>query len=919
MSALPIERRAELALLRLFGPGGGMLLDFGGRDDRFVSLSRDDGYDARRASVIDGGPYEVVTAWDPLDRDPDVRASLAMVVGCLVHGGLLLLSTPDVGAPQVARRGLSQSGLSMSTLARLCGEELGCEPLFICASDGERSTLFAIARKGGLRADDVELHRRVVDRDLAERGASEIAWFWVACEDAVAGGRTVEAARAASLDVSLLDAVVTLKRGDVEDAYERIATLVARAEWSREALEWLAVVSRERLRASTEIMRQQQDELASLYRRVDAALAARDAAREEARLLRVSAGYRIGRSMTRVLERLPLAETVWSRLDGLARHGLRYALRPPARSREQTTVAPPLAVRYVPVRAALTPDLVSIVLPVYNQADLVEQSIGSVLRQTYPRFELIIVNDGSTDGIEAVLNRYVGHPNIRIVTQQNQGLPKALSNGFELARGEFWTWTSADNLMVPVQLERMIAFMRSNPDIDMTYADYVRIGDSGHPLAVNSETHLARDPSTLNTGLSNFIGPCFLYRGHVGLAIGDYDPTIGVEDYDYWMRINTLFRIAHLGTEELLYLYRVHDNSLTGRMTEQRIRERTARLARYDEERRRAYTAPVDVAADEGSQYFVKHRGRSPSAHGSLVRVIAGDRLGSGADAPPITDPTIVWFAAGSTACYRLASFLRNPQVVVITTDETVLARVDVVGGRGFAHSDLLCAFDVAIAHLRAQAFFTQTHAPSLRTRTAPAVFGARAIPPCVVLDAPSLADDGDGAVAREVVDLALVMARSGTKPLLVTAGALGAAARRAEGAGLRVEVLPVEGREEAYRALLRRERAQLVNGHDSAMGALAAETVRIPFVYTLHTDGDAVEAAHRAPVVTAFVVGRASLAERLDLAGIPLDKLVLIASGAEAHDRHLDLFDWLITGGLPSAARRWLRSRSRSTSLDFA
>jgi glycosyltransferase involved in cell wall biosynthesis len=80
---------------------------------------------------------------------------------------------------------------------------------------------------------------------------------------------------------------------------------------------------------------------------------------------------------------------------------------------------------------------------------LLRDSIESVLRQTYPHFELIINNDGSTDGVNAVLREYAGHPRVRILTQPNQKLPKALSNAFEFARGEFRTWTSADNLMAP--------------------------------------------------------------------------------------------------------------------------------------------------------------------------------------------------------------------------------------------------------------------------------------------------------------------------------------------------------------------------------------------------------------------------------------------------------------------------------------
>ncbi len=88
------------------------------------------------------------------------------------------------------------------------------------------------------------------------------------------------------------------------------------------------------------------------------------------------------------------------------------------------------------------------------------------------------------------------------------------------------------------------------------------------------EIHLPRNPREINVVCDNFIGPCFLYRNIVGRLIGDYDPGLGIEDYDYWMRVNHAFRIEHLGTDETLYRYRVHDRSLSGRAAELKIAER---------------------------------------------------------------------------------------------------------------------------------------------------------------------------------------------------------------------------------------------------------------------------------------------------------------------------------------------------------
>ncbi len=155
----------------------------------------------------------------------------------------------------------------------------------------------------------------------------------------------------------------------------------------------------------------------------------------------------------------------------------------PAEARQAAgPVAAPLQPAARLAAAPEVPGLVSVILPVYNQAGLLRDSMESVLGQTYANFELIIVNDGSTDDVAVVLADYARHPKVRILTQANQKLPKALSNGFAFARGEFWTWTSADNLMEPAQLERLVGFLQRRPDVAMVYANYEAIDDRGQPL-----------------------------------------------------------------------------------------------------------------------------------------------------------------------------------------------------------------------------------------------------------------------------------------------------------------------------------------------------------------------------------------------------------------------------------------------------
>jgi len=245
--------------------------------------------------------------------------------------------------------------------------------------------------------------------------------------------------------------------------------------------------------------------------------------------------------------------------------------------------------------------LVSIVLPVFNHKKFLEASIKSVLAQTYQDFELIIIDDGSEENIEPILTKYFGHPKIRIYRQKNQGLPATLTSGFEMARGEFWTWTSADNIMGENQLKEQVGFLKKHPKTTMVYCNYRAIDDEGKPLndpTFRPHNQSAKEPdlielprrtANLNLVQDNFIGACFMYRGWVGKAIGGYFAKMGVEDYDYWMRINSLLKIEHIGKKEPMYFYRVHEETLNSRAKALKIFEKVSDLMRQDTKRRNFY------------------------------------------------------------------------------------------------------------------------------------------------------------------------------------------------------------------------------------------------------------------------------------------------------------------------------------------
>lgn len=201
---------------------------------------------------------------------------------------------------------------------------------------------------------------------------------------------------------------------------------------------------------------------------------------------------------------------------------------------------------------------VSIILPTYNGARYIRDSIHSCLeKQTYPNIELVIVDDCSTDETPQILSEYQNDSRIKVVRHEvNAKLPTALNTGFAHASGEYLTWTSDDNLFVPMAIEKMVEYLEQHTEVGFVYSDYWLIDEHGHivrHVEGGPPDHLKEDCRVA----------CFLYRRQVYEQVGDYDPSLfRIEDYDYWLRVMSQFKLGW--HPEPLYYYRRHAKSLTG-------------------------------------------------------------------------------------------------------------------------------------------------------------------------------------------------------------------------------------------------------------------------------------------------------------------------------------------------------------------
>lgn len=198
---------------------------------------------------------------------------------------------------------------------------------------------------------------------------------------------------------------------------------------------------------------------------------------------------------------------------------------------------------------------VSVVLPTRNRADMLQESVDSVLAQTHRAWELIIVNDASNEETSQRIAELADRDDrISLVSNTFQeGVAASLNKGFAKATGDLHTWTSDDNLYRPQAFEVMAKMLVGH---DIVYTDMTLIDDMG---LVIGHTR-AHSPQELL--LRNVVGSCFLYTRAMAQRVGAYDTHLRlVEDWDYWIRAAKAgFRFKAVPDD--LYECRMHMGSL---------------------------------------------------------------------------------------------------------------------------------------------------------------------------------------------------------------------------------------------------------------------------------------------------------------------------------------------------------------------
>lgn len=210
--------------------------------------------------------------------------------------------------------------------------------------------------------------------------------------------------------------------------------------------------------------------------------------------------------------------------------------------------------------------VVSVLLPVYNSGDFLTAAIRSVLEQSYSDFELLIINDGSTDGSEDIIRSFSDPRIICLKNDVNKGLIFSLNHGIEMARGKYIARMDADDICLPDRFAKQVSWLEANEKTAVVASVVSLIDQSGSVTGdwpLDRKTVSYKDIRKKMPFENCLAHPSVMIRTSVLKKLRYKTYPKHMEDYDLWLRIlNRGYRIEKIN--EPLLLYRMHDTSVTG-------------------------------------------------------------------------------------------------------------------------------------------------------------------------------------------------------------------------------------------------------------------------------------------------------------------------------------------------------------------
>ncbi|MGV1717174.1 glycosyltransferase family 2 protein [Vibrio furnissii] len=221
--------------------------------------------------------------------------------------------------------------------------------------------------------------------------------------------------------------------------------------------------------------------------------------------------------------------------------------------------------------------LVSVVMPVYNSELYLEKAIESVLSQSYSNFELLIIDDGSTDNSISIVNSFKDKRIKLYSNGQNKGLIYTLNYAINLCRGEFVARMDADDICLADRFLKQINYLQKNTDVGLCGMHAFPIGNVSLKSRIFNIITDSFSPPTFNDDIlishifeCRIIHPTVMIRKSIFDSGFRYDmEAIHAEDYDLWVRISSKFKLGNI--PDLGVNYRIHNDSVSHKYKEQQI------------------------------------------------------------------------------------------------------------------------------------------------------------------------------------------------------------------------------------------------------------------------------------------------------------------------------------------------------------
>lgn len=211
----------------------------------------------------------------------------------------------------------------------------------------------------------------------------------------------------------------------------------------------------------------------------------------------------------------------------------------------------------------LSNSFVSIIIPTFNRSQLVERAIRSVLNQTYKNFELIIVDDGSTDDTELRLQQFTTNPSIHYYKKENSGVAAARNFGAAKAKGKWMAFLDSDDEWLAHKLQDQINFLQKNSELKIVYGEETWIRNG---MRVNQKKHHKKSGGRI---FERCLEQCLIAPSSVLLEKNLFDEFKGFdesfvvcEDYDLWIKISSQYEIGFI-EHPLIIKYGGHEDQLS--------------------------------------------------------------------------------------------------------------------------------------------------------------------------------------------------------------------------------------------------------------------------------------------------------------------------------------------------------------------